>query len=149
MKNKLEIIELISQFDPKIAKRMNLETIIKMMEKLEEHSINDLKIDLMTQEIKNILIESLKVKKFQKKEFRMVRHNLTGYVRKEYGLVPAEYYLYLYFPFGLVLGAGIGVPLMIAVNVVFLAVFIGAGVTISIAIGSSLDNEAKKEGRVY
>lgn len=149
MNNKDEMTELVMQFDIKTRKRMDFDTIIRMLEKFEERSINDKKVDLMIQEIKSILLRSLQEKKFLKKEFRMVRHNLVGYVRKEYGLVPQEYYLYQYFPFGLLFGAGVGVPLMIAVNVVFLAVFIGAGVTIAIAIGSSLDNAAKSEGRVY
>jgi|GEM_PF-721202 len=81
------------------------------------------------------------------KLFRKMHQNAVNHLTKEHKLVTENYYMSLYLPLGLMFGVIFGLLFFNNMSGGF-ALFTGVGLSVGVAIGINLDQNAKKKDRV-
>ena len=139
-----EFKKLVSQFGEKDAKRLNIPIIIRLINKLNENSIEDVQIKQMLSELTSLLYAIHNGDTTLKKQYRKIYALLTNYTIKTYKLRQKGAYLSMYIGVGLTLGIAI-----FAWDPTLIGVGIAIGIAIGVTIGSSLEGKATKDGKTY
>lgn len=134
--------------------RFNNERLAKTYRKLSE-LINELRSQSLNGNVVSFVNEQIELlnknhdEKALKKLVRLSQHKILKMVEKEHKIVPKHYYRNLWMvlgmsAFGVSLGTAFGAALG---NMGLLGIGIPFGMVIGIAVGTSMDQKAAKEGR--
>ncbi len=146
---KEEFQNLSQQFDKKQAEKLQLDYLVRMIDKLEEKGIDDEIILQRFEELKSQL-EKVKAEfKGNKSIFIRDMKALMEYVRKNHALVAKGHYSMTYMMYGMSIGVALGVALMSMGNTAFLAVGIGAGLAIGYGAGEQKEKQVNLAGNLY
>ena len=85
----------------------------------------------------------------KRKACQVICGNITAHVREKYGLVEKGYSVGSYLAMGIAIGCGLGVALMSAGNTAYWAIGTGTGIALGAALGSSKEEQYKKDGKRY
>ena len=142
----LEIKHITKDFDEKVIKKLKIESLLNLTEKIADLESIDVEKSLieMKKILRNIAEKEPKQNRLYNKEFELLRRKVIdefGYHQK--GSIIAKYV-----GFGLVFGVAIGAGLSSAS-----ATFTGAGIAIGLAIGSGIGTQKEKveeeAGNIY
>lgn len=150
MYKKEKFKNILSKFSEKYTRRLSLPTILRLISKLEEKGIRDNEIVQMLSKLLTYLNAISKGDTSRNKTYRRSVNSLIEYTEKKYYFIAKgtyiSRYISIFISIGIAIGAGIGVA-------IDFPGFIGAGIAIGagigLAIGSSKEDELKKEGKLY
>ena len=146
---KEEFQNLIQQFDKKQSEKLQLPFLMRIIEKLEEKSIEDANIQLRFEEMKTQLEKTKEEFKGNRSIFVRDMKALMEYLRKNHDLVAKGHYSMTYMMYGMAIGVTMGVALMGTGNTSFLAIGIGAGLAIGYGSGEQKEKQVKQAGNLY
>lgn len=144
MYSKNEFENYINQFEEKMAKKLQLPVIIRLINKLNENNIEDDKIRETLSELQSLLNVIDNEDRNQKKQYRKSYRMLIDYADKTFEYKQKGTITNMYIGVGVALGTG-----MIAWNPALIGAGIAIGIAIGVAIGTTLEKKAEKEGKIY
>lgn len=144
MYNKNEFEKFSNQIEEKMAKRLQLPVIIRLINKLNENNIEDDKIRETLSELQSLLNVIDNEDRNQKKQYRKSYRILIDYADKTFGYKPKGTLTNMYIGAGLAIGIS-----MFAWKPELIGVGVALGIAFGVAIGTTLEKKAEKEGKIY
>ena len=139
---------LILIFDEKQAKKLQLPTLMRLINKLIEHNIEDESITQNLSDLSSQLNDIHNGHTEVKRPYKKAAQKLISDAMKTHGLTAKGTYIGLYMAIGIAIGTGIGTAFSMA-NPSFIAIGSGAGIAFGVALGSSKEQKIDANGLLY
>lgn len=143
---KQELESVARNLTAKEYKKMKIQSLVNLSEKLEE--LTDQEIELLLQEVKNMVYESTREDQFNMKSYRKKVNSVKKIVIKKFDFHERGTIQSQYVGIGICLGSGIGAAFT-SVMPSMIGAFSGFGIAIGVGIGIQKEKEAEKAGKLY
>lgn len=142
-----ELAEFKANIDDKLAKKLDLELLERMIKRINSFSQEcdecNRKLSKLERHINELRRRNGQLSKEDFKQHNIIVNNVKEHMQKAHNLVAEGYYMSVYMSLGMSMGLLFGM-LLFDNTVLGLPI----GMSLGIAIGSGLDADAKKKGRV-
>jgi|LGOV01.1.fsa_nt_gb hypothetical protein len=144
---KEQIHSFISRLDEKQVKKMELNTLINLIDKF--NNIDDVEVEGSFNILNKLIVNIINEENPSYKEYKSNFNTLKKLVRKNYGFVKKGTLNEESIGVGVAIGVAIGAGLSSASNPAFMGVGIPIGIAIGAGIGSKREKEAEEKGLLY
>jgi len=149
MKNlKENIISLMKEFNEIESKKLQIQQLLNLINKLEEHNINDEKLFVKFEELISNLRSIKNGDNGLKRGYKKSYYKLKQTIQKQYGIVEKGTYIKMGLAIGMTFGISIGAAFTLSRS---MSVSFGmiAGIIIGITIGSLKEKNIENEDKLY
>lgn len=147
-KLKNDIISLMKGFNEKESKKLKIQQLLNLINKLDDQNIDDKELFAKIEELISNLRSIKSGHNSSKKIYNKSYYKLKQKIQKDYGIIAKGTYVEMSLAIGMTLGISIGAA-FVSFSSVFISVGMIVGMTIGIAIGSTKEKDVEKEGKIY
>lgn len=141
-----ELVELKAYIDDKLAKKLDLEQLERIIKKLSSFSPEceecNRKLNEVERHINELRKRNGQLSNEDFKQHNRIIGNIKDHMHKAHNIVAGGYYLGIYMSLGMSVGLVFG--MLVFDNI---ALGLPIGMCLGMAIGSGLDEDAKKKGK--